>query len=125
MKASGIVHHGRKPLSVIAEEKKKSTFHLYLTNTSSEIDCISVRESAAAGCIPIISNSSVFSERDGFHPGVTDAANREQMVAAAMQVVELALNPDRVSAIRNEIMQSDTIFNWDVVADRWISTMFD
>jgi hypothetical protein len=37
----------------------------------------------------------------------------------------LALNPDRVSAIRNEIMQSDTIFNRDVVADRWISTMFD
>jgi hypothetical protein len=49
-----------------------SSFQLYVTNTISEIDCISIKESVLAGCIPIISNFGVFEERDGIHYDFND-----------------------------------------------------
>jgi hypothetical protein len=49
----------------IIEEKYNSTFHIYITLTDAEIDCISIRESLVTGCIPIIYNHGVFEERDG------------------------------------------------------------
>jgi glycosyltransferase involved in cell wall biosynthesis len=61
----GVMDHGRRDSETIRREKWTSSFHLYLTMTDLEIDCISIRESVAAGCIPIISRHGVFAEREG------------------------------------------------------------
>ena len=36
--SKGVMDHGRQPVEIINIEKWKSTFHLYITNTESEID---------------------------------------------------------------------------------------
>lgn len=122
-KLPGVVHHGRQDLKRIASEKKRAMFQLYVTNTYLEIDCISVRESAAVGCIPIISNKSVFSERDGFHVDVDDVSNREQMEGAARKIIEFIRDKESVNQLSNELQTSRLIFGWDKVAEAWIKEM--
>lgn len=119
----GVVHHGRASLQKIATEKKRAMFHLYVTDTPAEIDCISVRESAAAGCIPLISSKSVFGERDGFHVPVESISDEEQMKIAAEKIIELALDKERVSAMSASLMGSRLVFGWQEVADRWVKEM--
>ena len=43
--SKGVIDHGRQSTNIIVREKYLSTFQLYITNTPSEIDCISIRES--------------------------------------------------------------------------------
>jgi hypothetical protein len=119
----GVIHHGRASLQKIATEKKRSMFHLYVTNTPLETDCISVRESLAAGCIPIITGNSVFRERDGFHVPVDDVRNPEQMKFAAEKIIELALDNEKTNKLSLELLNSPTVFGWQEVADKWIYEM--
>jgi len=119
----GVIHHGRASIQKIATEKKRSMFHLYVTDTPAEIDCISVRESAAAGCIPLISSKSVFGERDGFHVSVEDVKNSEQMKIAAEEIINLAQNNDRVRELSSDLRNSKLVFDWQEVADKWLSVM--
>jgi hypothetical protein len=119
----GVTHHGRTSIQKIATEKKRSMFHLYITDTPAEIDCISVRESAASGCIPIISSKSVFAERDGFHVSVDNVSDSVQMKNAAEKIIELALDKERSLALSQEVKGSSLIFGWQEVADRWIKEM--
>jgi hypothetical protein len=123
LKQEGIKHHGRVSLAKIAMERKRSTFHLYVTDTTSEIDCMSVRESTASGCIPLISNKSVFSERDGFHVSADSITDPEQMRRAAEEIVELARDSERVQALREEMLNSPLILNWDQVSSTWIGEL--
>lgn len=122
-KLPGVHHHGRVSLKKIAEEKKKSSFQLYITNTNAEIDCISVRESAAAGCIPIISSSSVFLERDGFHVSVPNIQDSQQMIKAAELIVEFVTNRQIVEGMSRELSGSELVFDWQEVSNRWISVL--
>ena len=61
----GVMDHGRQPVEMIIREKYLSTYHFYITNSETEIDCISIRESLLTGCIPIISKFGVFQNRHG------------------------------------------------------------
>jgi len=119
----GVFHHGRASLQKIAVEKKRSMFHLYVTDTPAEIDCISVRESAAAGCIPIITSKAVFGERNGFHVDVDDPRSSVQMKNAAEKIIEFVTNKDKVEAMSSEIRKSPLVFGWQEVADRWVSEL--
>jgi hypothetical protein len=119
----GVTHHGRVSLQKIAAEKKRASFHLYVTDTPAEIDCISVRESAAAGCIPILSNKSVFSERDGFKVSVQDIRNPEEMKKAAQEIIDCVMDKEFVEGMSQELKNSRLVFGWQDVADKWISVM--
>jgi hypothetical protein len=119
----GVFHHGRVSLQKIATEKKRASFHLYVTDTPAEIDCISVRESAAAGCIPIITSKAVFGERDGFHVNVNNVRDAEEMRNAGVEIAELALNSSRVAELSRQVKDSNLIFGWQEVADKWISEL--
>lgn len=122
-KLPGVFHHGRASLHKIAQERKKSSFHLYVSDTPAEIDCISVRESLAAGSIPIISKASVFAERDGYHVDVTNMRDEVQMKLAATQIVDFIKDKKAVHELRESLYKSDLIFGWDVTAEKWIEEM--
>ncbi|XWV26647.1 hypothetical protein QJ857_gp0413 [Tupanvirus soda lake] len=115
----GVMDHGRQPIEVINREKHMSTFHFYYTDCLAEIDCISIRESLVAGCIPIISNINLFKYRDGIHvkwlPNLSDF---NQQIACG--IVELLHNIVLQTRLRNEYYKSPTIISWEQCADQWL-----
>jgi hypothetical protein len=114
----GVTDHGRQPLDVIVREKKTATFHLYFSTTFAETDCISIRESACAGCIPLISKFNVFAERHGIHlegdPNVEkDAIRAAETIISIMQYTET-----RLDDLRNQLIGKEV--DWDHVSKLWL-----
>jgi glycosyltransferase involved in cell wall biosynthesis len=115
-----VCDHGRQPIDLVAREKRRSTFHLYVSNTNAETDCISVKESLAAGCIPLMLDRGVFAERDGVH--FDPEASWESI---ADEIAELMCNQGRTQALRERLRRSPTIVPWDVVASKWLDDVID
>ena len=115
----GVHEHGRVDLEEIARQKAKASFHLYVSNSETEIDCISVRESLLCGSIPILGNDYVFSERDGIH--VTGSTKDEATYKRAASVVigSLKREPAYLEKIREKLKKSKTIVSWDEVSRAW------
>jgi hypothetical protein len=111
----GVMDHGRRPVDEIVREKQRSTFHLYVTGCPGETDCISIRESLVAGCIPLISNSGVFKERDGLH---FDLEKGYQNVAEG--TLELLGMTEFLEMARQKLKTSKTICSWKDVAEEWL-----
>ena len=115
----GVSEHGRVSLETIAKEKANSAIHLYVSNSSTEIDCISVRESLLCGSVPVLGNDYVFKERDGVHvKGSTD--DPATYKRAATKVIDLLKNQTKLEAKRNDLYKSKTIVSWESVAKEWI-----
>ena len=110
----GVMDHGRRPADEIAREKQRSTFHLYITDCPGEIDCISIRESLVAGCIPLLSNTGVFKNRDGLH---FDLEKGWPSIAGG--IVKLLEKPQFLDMAREQFKSSKTICSWDQVSDEW------
>ena len=116
LKQPGVVDHGRQGVDIIIKEKQTASFHLYYSKTTAETDCISIRESVSAGCIPIISNYNVFGEREGLKvPG--DPHNYGDHQKVAFYINELLSKPDEVERIRNNMCGKEV--GWDSVAKLW------
>lgn len=112
----GVMDHGRQPIDMIIREKYLSTFHFYISNTESEIDCISIRESLVTGCIPLISNFGVFKERQGIH---FDFETEKDIKMAAIQIINLLKNPSQIKEFREKIKSDSTIIDWETIALEW------
>jgi len=120
LQAEGVYEHGRQPVSVISEEKHRSSFHLYYTNSLIETDCISIKESAYAGCIPIISGVNVFAERSGVvMPG--DAVTEQDYRQAAQAFVNWVQKTSEaeLEKIRQSLHAVKTHQDWQQTAQRW------
>ncbi len=115
----GVMDHGRQPVEIINREKHMSNFHFYYTDSLGEIDCISIRESLVAGCIPILSDINLFKYRDGIHvtwlPNIEDY-NRQ----IATGLVEVMHNDKLQAELRTALSKSATIINWRECALQWI-----
>lgn len=107
-----VMDHGRQSLDIIAYEKYYSTYQLYITNTKSEIDCISIRESILCGCIPIISTFGVFTERDGLKFEI----DYKEIVRVLNILIQ---DYDKIGEIRNNLLKSEYLFDWNYVANLW------
>lgn len=116
----GVMDHGRQPLEIITREKHRSSFQLYVTNTPIEIDCISIRESLATGCIPLLSNFGVFKEREGIHFDLnpTDIKSYQNI---ALKIIQLMKQPELLNGYREKIKKSQLLINWKEVANEWIN----
>ena len=112
----GVMDHGRQPIEMIIREKYLSTFHFYISNTEAEIDCISIRESLVAGCIPLISNFGVFKERQGLH---FEFDTEKNIKMAAINIIQLLKNPSKVDEFREKIKSDPTIVDWETIALEW------
>jgi hypothetical protein len=122
LSTNGVMDHGRQSVDIICREKYMSTFHLYLNNAESEIDCISIKESLITGCIPIISNYGVFKEREGVHINFEEHSI-EYYENIANYIIDLMNDFDRVSKIHEQIKQSNTIIEWNLIAKQWIDNI--
>ena len=121
-KQPGVKEHGRVSLEQIAKEKAKSAIHLYVSNSSTEIDCISVRESLLCGSVPVLGNDYVFNERDGVH--VTGSTSKPSTYKkAAATVIRLLNNPADLEKQHIELRKSKTIIPWETVAKEWLKVM--
>jgi len=123
LSADGVMDHGRQPMDIIIREKYLSTFHLYINNSSGEIDCISIKESLITGCIPIISNYGVFKERDGIHFD-WNPDNEELCNNIINQLFDYMNNQDKINNKINELKNSNTIIEWDTVSNIWLKYLF-
>jgi glycosyltransferase involved in cell wall biosynthesis len=121
LKKKGVVHHGRQSNSAVAEEKFRCSLNLYPSHAVTEIDCINVRESTLAGCIPVLSNMAVFAERDGVHL-MGDCSKPEFHKNYVTLVVNLAKEPQKQEEMRRILRKSPLIFSWDPVAEKWHDT---
>ena len=119
----GVMDHSRQPMETIITEKWKSTFQLYITKSIAEIDCISIRESIASGCIPLLSNCGVFPERDGLHFDIKETSDHKEIqnnfTQIGMQICNLLSKPDFVNICRNKFKSSETLIDWESVATKW------
>jgi glycosyltransferase involved in cell wall biosynthesis len=115
----GVADHGKQPVEVIAREKHLSSFELYVSNIINEVDCVSVRESIVAGCIPLISNFGVFNERDGIKYDVNHE-DVKSLKKVALQILNLLKNKEQLEEYRNKFKLSPTIYSWEQIGDMWL-----
>jgi hypothetical protein len=117
----GVMDHGRQPMDMVIREKHLSTFHLYISNSIAEIDCISIRESLVAGCIPIISNTGVFAYRHGIQ-FCGDMTSVESCKLIINGIIGKMNDIEFINNARQQLMKSSTIINWHDVAKKWLTT---
>ncbi len=113
----GVMDHGRQPVELINREKHMSNFQLYITDTLAEIDCISIRESLVAGCIPLLSDFGVFREREGLHFSFESEQDKKLV---PVKILQLLKNLDKIEEVRTIFKQSSTIVSWEQVAKLWL-----
>ena len=118
----GVMDHGRMPMDMIIREKWMSTFHLYVTDTDQEIDCISIRESLCTGCIPLLSKSGVFAERTGLKFDL-DRSNQESYKKIAIGILNLMRNQQFIQYTREQFKNDKTIVSWKDVANQWLDVI--
>jgi len=114
----GVIDHGRQNTDFIVREKYLSSFQLYITNTNSEIDCISIRESLVTGCIPLISDYGVFKEREGIHFELIE--NIGVLNAIGQEIVRIIKDQQKLDVLRNVFKKSSTILSWSDISNKWI-----
>jgi hypothetical protein len=115
----GVMDHGRQSAELIAIEKYRSNFHLYLSNSDEEIDCISIRESCLTGCIPIISNYGVFRDRVGIHMNY-DPKNKDLVNHCIKQILDIINKDEMCNKIRSTISKTKMVTTWNEVAKEWL-----
>ena len=115
----GVMDHGRVGMELIIREKWQSSFHLYITDSALEIDCISIRESLSAGCIPLLSKFGVFNNRDGIHFDL-DRDNQDSYKRISQGILNILSKPELHQMFRDKLSKSPTIVGWNQVALTWL-----
>lgn len=119
-KSVNVMNMGRIDMQRVAKLKFECGWHLYPTDVDSEIDCISIRESLYCGCMPILSNRGVFSERNGIHFDI-DFTSEENMRNTGLLIGNLSrIVEDQFNNFVSQQIKSDkNMIGWDVVAKKW------
>jgi len=121
----GVFEHGRISHQDLAKEFFQSTIHYYLTTSpSAEIDCISIKESLYAGCIPIMSTLAVFPERAGIHIE-GDPTKPETQIMAARAIISILNEEKTLKDIKLKLKEfkPKQTYTWDEIANGWIQVL--
>jgi hypothetical protein len=124
MQQEGVFNRGMVGQDLLIAEKSTASIHYY-AGTYPEIDCISVRESAMVGCVPVTTDFAVMSEKDYCVkvPGEPEA--QETQEAVAYKVVELLKDPQQLVEIRQKFMLAVQHETWDAIAKVWAQNFED
>ncbi len=122
MQQPGVTDHGSVGHNQLMAEKSTSAIHYYGCSYE-EIDCISLRESAMVGCVPVTTNYAVIKEKDYCIKVDGDPQARETQEALAYRIVELLKNPQELANIREEIQEYVKNETWENVAPLWLKNI--
>jgi len=123
LKQDGVYDHGRSSYADVINERYKSLAQLYITDTPMEIDCLSVREAAIAGCIPVMSSKGVFSERAGLHID-GDPKSISVLEEAAETIFKLySLSESQLNNYREAVKANALKQTWSETAEQWLKHM--
>ncbi len=119
MDQPGVVEHGKIGQKELIFEKATSAIHYYAC-TYEEIDCISVRESAMVGCVPVTTDYAALSEKKYCLKVPGEAKDRETQEAIAYKIVELLRNTEQLESIRRQFQELAKAETWDNLAPQWL-----
>ncbi len=119
-KSKDVFEHGKVELLETIKARWKSSYHVYITEFE-EIDCLSIRESVVAGCIPIVTNHAVFVER----PAAIVEWNQKETVWDQMLGIikklesEATVKESLVKALQKKLGDQKLDIEWKDVAQEW------
>ncbi len=119
MEQDGVFEHGMISQEELIKEKSTASIHYY-AGTYPEIDCISIRESAAVGCIPVTTTCGVFAEKEYCVLVEGEPKAKQTQEAVAYKIVELLKNPSQLGEIREQFMYLAQQETWDKIAPVWL-----
>jgi hypothetical protein len=119
MKQEGIFEHGLIGQDQLILEKASASIHYYAC-TYPEIDCISVRESAMVGCVPVTTDFAVMSEKNYCVKISGQPSSQETQEKIAYKIVELLKNPQELELIRQQFIENVKHETWENVAQVWV-----
>jgi hypothetical protein len=122
-KQPGVFEYGRSSYKTTLEERYKCLAQIYITDVPQEIDCLSVREAALTGCIPIISEKGVFSERVGLHIEGDPKSNTVLEAAAEIIYKLYSLPEEQLDKYRTAIQKNSLKQTWSETATTWLEHM--
>ncbi len=122
MQQEGVIEHGSIGHNQLMYEKSTSVIHYYGCSYG-EIDCISLRESAMLGCVPVTTNYAAIKEKDYCIKVDGDPQAKETQEALAYRIVELLKNPQELETIREEIQEKVKNETWEQVAPLWLKNI--
>lgn len=120
-KQDGVFEHGKVDQAYLIREKSTASIHYYAC-TYPEIDCISIRESAFVGCVPVTTDFAVFKEKKHCIKIAGEPDNQATQEAVAYKIVDLLQNPEQLSKIRSEFQAAVISETWQEVAKVWLKT---
>lgn len=117
----GVFEKGRVSQATLIAEKATASIHYYAC-TYPEIDCISIRESAAVGCVPVTTDFAVFKEKNYCIRVAGEPKEKETQEAVALKIVALLQNPDYLARIQSDFQAAVRRETWQEVAKVWLRT---
>lgn len=119
MKQPGVMEMGRIKREDLLKEKVRANIHYYMGNFQ-EIDCISVRESACLGVIPVVPKEvHVFEEKDYCITIDGNPEKQETQECASKKIIELIQQPKMADKIRKK-MKVPKDETWEETAGKWV-----
>lgn len=116
----GVFEHGRVSQEKLIAEKATASIHYYAC-TYPEIDCISIRESAAVGCVPVTTDFAVFKEKEYCVRVAGEPTAKETQETLAHRIVDLLQNPDELQILRKQFRQAVKHETWQEVSKVWLN----
>lgn len=120
MNQPGVTEHGRIGVQALIQEKSTAAIHYYGC-TFQEIDCISVRESASVGCVPVTTDHAALSEKSYCIKVAGNPYNSETQEGVAYKIVELLKDPSILAEISQQFQELAQQETWEKTAKLWLS----
>lgn len=118
MSQPGVFEHGRVSQEELIKIKAESSIHYYPC-TFEEIDCISVRESAAVGCIPFTTEYGALKGRSYCETQEGDIFEKETHVKLAEGIAQTLKGDALENGFYKEFVEAARKESWTNIAKQW------
>jgi glycosyltransferase involved in cell wall biosynthesis len=115
----GVTEHGRIGVADLMQEKATSAIHYYAA-TVREVDCITVRESALVGCIPVTTDFGALSERSYCIKVPGNPYKQKTHEEVGYKIVELLKDRAKLENLRQQFRELAQQETWENIAKVWL-----